>query len=94
MDRRDFVGLTVAGLLGVILGCSRKTETDYTGDAGPPPAPTSPGVEPTDTAPPPGTASRVKCPRCGVDNDVVLGEDGKPVEITCYKCGHKWVPTL
>ena len=35
-----------------------------------------------------------KCPKCGVENELVLDADGKPTEITCWKCGHKWAPTL
>ena len=36
----------------------------------------------------------VKCPKCHAENEVALDADGNPVEITCWKCGYKWTPTL
>ena len=96
MNRRDFMGLTLAGLVGLALGCGRKTDTDAaTGadmprDGAPVGGSTPGGNAETGSA----ATQKVKCPKCGADNDVVLDSEGKPGEITCWKCGHKWTPSL
>ena len=96
MNRRDFMGLTLAGLVGLALGCSRKTDTEAGGgadlprDAAPSGAGTPAGATETGNA----AAQKAKCPKCGADNDIVLDAEGKPKEMTCWKCGHKWTPSL
>lgn len=96
MNRRDFVGLTVAGLVGLALGCSRKTDTDAATGADTPrdAAPAEGGTPSSATDTGAAAAQKAKCPKCGADNDIVLDAEGKPKEITCWKCGHKWTPTL
>lgn len=97
MNRRDFMGLTLVGLVGLVLGCGRKPETETETGAG-----TARDAAPATGGGPAGGASAtdapdkqtVKCPKCGADNDVVLDAEGKPKEITCWKCGHKWTPAL
>jgi len=91
MDRRAFLGIGALALIGLAIGCGKRSE-----------GPRGTGTAPTATVPPPvpssgPTASKmteVACPKCGAKNKVVYGSDGKPQEITCWKCGHKWTPQV
>ncbi len=89
MDRRAFIRLISAGagVLGVaaLAGCpAREPEAEVAApaDAG---AVDPPGGPEGGAAP---QAVKVKCPRCGAENDVRT----PGTEITCWKCGHKWTP--
>lgn len=105
MDRREFVKTLAAGGLlvgaGAILGsgCAEQAEDEpqIAPDAGPPPdeagAPADDGAaSPTDDAAAvdDGDAEQatVICPNCGAENEV----DEWGVELTCWRCGHKWAP--
>lgn len=42
----------------------------------------------------PAEDPQVACPQCGAMNTIVTGPDGEPAEITCWRCGHTWTPSV
>jgi hypothetical protein len=87
MKRRTFLMLAALGAcggLGSLLGCAK-----------PPAPPAASGTAAGGAAVTPvAEKKQVKCPRCGAMNDLVLGPDGQPQPITCWKCGYKWTPKV
>lgn len=91
MDRRKFLKLVGGGVglvgLAALVGCpKREPEAEVA-------APVDTGPVDPPGGPEGGAATQVvmvKCPKCGAENEVRT----PGVEITCWKCGHKWTPQV